>query len=109
MKELKLKDLEFVDGYKVVLEEYRYKDIIIPEGFVFDGASIPKWLRWKFDPFDERWIIAACIHDWLYYKRLKPRKECDRILMEVMIKGGSPKMIAYEFYWAVRFWGESHY
>jgi hypothetical protein len=109
MEELKLKDLEYVDGYKEVIEEYKYKDIIIPEGFMFDGASIPKYLRWRFDPFDPRWIRAACIHDRLYYTHEKPRKICDKILREVMLEDGSPKRTAWEFYYRVRLFGGSHY
>ena len=38
---------------------------VIPAGFETDGASIPRFYRWRFDPFG-KWIRAAVIHDWLY-------------------------------------------
>ena len=109
MEQVKLIDCEKIEGYKELVEEYRYKDIIVPKGFLTDGASIPKYLKWRFDPFDERWKEAAIVHDWLYYRKLKPRKECDEILREIMLLDGAPRRIAFEFYWAVRIGGKSHY
>lgn len=39
--------------------------ILVPEGFIWDGASIPKWLWWLFSPMDEG-AIADVIHDFLW-------------------------------------------
>lgn len=40
--------------------------ITVPEGFIFDGASIPKfgWLILG-PPFEPEFIIPACVHDWI--------------------------------------------
>jgi len=38
--------------------------LMAPEGFVFDGASVPKLLRWYADPLDFS-LEAACFHDLL--------------------------------------------
>lgn len=37
----------------------------IPEGYVFDGCSIPRW-AWSIVgyPFEPDLIEAACVHDW---------------------------------------------
>ena len=43
-----------------------YIGITVPEGFIFDGASIPKfgWLILG-PPFEPEFIIPACVHDWI--------------------------------------------
>lgn len=51
--------------------------IRIPEGYEFDGASIPRW-AWSLIgyPFEPDLILAACVHDWYcersssYYERV---------------------------------------
>jgi len=49
-------------------KQYRYKDgsgdIIIPKGFVFDLASVPRMLWWLIAPF-ELSVVAALVHDYL--------------------------------------------
>lgn len=53
-----------------VIEEYRYtlKDgttVLIPEGFIFDGASIPKLLRGILSPTGLL-FIPGLLHDYAY-------------------------------------------
>jgi hypothetical protein len=64
------------DKYRLV-ENYEYrwysknssKDfrIIVPEGFIYDGASIPR-VVWSISGLRPDGLIraAACIHDWIY-------------------------------------------
>lgn len=42
-----------------------YHFIVIPKGYEFDGASIPRCL-WSLigSPFEPDLMLAACIHDW---------------------------------------------
>lgn len=56
----------------------------VPAGFIFDGASIPRFF-WRIigHPF-ETWVPAACIHDWLYYSGEHPRKLSDEIFREAL-------------------------
>ena len=39
--------------------------VVIPKGYSFDGASIPRWM-WSFigSPFEPTLMKAACVHDW---------------------------------------------
>lgn len=39
--------------------------VVIPPGYVFDGASIPR-VAWSIigAPFEPDFVLAACIHDW---------------------------------------------
>ena len=59
--------------------------LLVKEGFVFDGASIPRWL-WSIigNPFDPNWCAAALIHDALYSAELLDRHACDKELFHAM-------------------------
>lgn len=84
-----------VDGngktIKQLVSPYLWKDpihgdIIVPEGFIFDGASIPEW-AWSLiltNPFDEGVVQAALVHDWLYTTHEVPRAEADAIFYEIL-------------------------
>jgi len=39
--------------------------VTVPDGFVSDLASIPRWLHWALNPYDPCTVKAAIIHDWL--------------------------------------------
>ena len=73
-----------VEDYWVLLP-YTKRWLLIKAGFVFDGASIPRWL-WSVigSPFDPNWIAAALIHDALYAAELLSRKLCDKELLWAM-------------------------
>lgn len=38
--------------------------ITVPTGFKFD-ISVPRWLWLIVSPMDKRFVLAACLHDWL--------------------------------------------
>lgn len=38
--------------------------VIIPVGFEFE-SSVPWWARWFLHPDDPRFLLAACVHDYL--------------------------------------------
>lgn len=81
--------------------------VIVKEGFDFDGASIPRAL-WSLvgSPFSGGVQRAACIHDALYSSQLLPRKEADKIFLEAMKCDGVPLMRRYAYYFAVRAFGD---
>jgi hypothetical protein len=52
---------------------------IVPAGFAFDGATIPRFL-WSlagFSPLDRDTLLSSCIHDWLLTRRSMPRVMAD--------------------------------
>jgi len=59
--------------------------IVVPEGFVSDGASIPR-LAWIFigSPWSGKYAPGAIIHDYIYHTNMFSRKDCDDIFMESM-------------------------
>ena len=58
--------------------------IIIPQGFVTDGGSIPRWIWFLFNPMDPDCFPAYLLHDFLYRTEYFPRAKCDKILFEAL-------------------------
>ena len=65
-------------------------DIIsVPEGFQTDFASVPR-IFWVILPPDGKYTQAAVVHDFIYNKQIRSRKEADRIFLEAMQVLGVP-------------------
>jgi len=64
-------DIELSDGRRLVIKE----------GFVFDGASIPKWLWWLFKPMDDG-ALGDVIHDKLWVDKVKEISHFDGSIFE---------------------------
>ena len=73
-------------------------------GFMTDFASIPR-LFWIFLPRWGKYGNAAVVHDWLYWRQTRSRKESDRIMLEGMGVLRVPKWQKYPIYIAVRTMG----
>ncbi len=63
----------------VIVEDWKYNlngtEYVIPAGFQFDGASIPKFLRTFFSPVGVL-LIGGLVHDYMYkYTACKPSKK----------------------------------
>ena len=100
-------------GYKLVqlktgrewelIEDYHYHrrpntTITVRQGFVYDGASIPR-IFWRLigPPAAGKYAHASLIHDWLYtekslFKKGRPtkisRKEADDLMLAMMKEDG---------------------
>ena len=97
-------------NYKIRGQEY-----IIPKGFEFDGASVPKFLATFLSPVGVL-LIGGLIHDYAYkYACLKPRKdgpllvlnqkEADKIFRDINIEINGFHFLNYLAYWALRIGG----
>ena len=92
------------------------KEYIIPAGFTFDGASIPKFLRTFFSPVGVL-LIGGLVHDYAYkYKTLlevdKKKtmgdltlKRADEIFRDINIEQNGFHFLNYLAYWALRIGG----
>jgi len=63
----------------VIVEDWKYNlngtEYVIPAGFQFDGASIPKFLRTFFSPVGVL-LLGGLVHDYMYkYTACKPSKK----------------------------------
>ena len=86
-------------------------NIVVPKGFCFNGASIPKPVRMIFgQPFDRQNFIPGLVHDYLYdggstYNYPLSRKQADAIFRELLIKEGVCSCKACVMWATVRVFG----
>ena len=85
------------------------KIVVVPRGFVSDGASVPRAMWSIYPPFG-RYLEAAVVHD--YYCVLGHRGEspiCSvmaaKVFDEAMKVCGVGKFRRFKMYWAVRLGG----
>ena len=101
-------------------EDYNYKlndkEFVIPAGFKFDGASIPKFLHPFFSPVGVL-LMGGLVHDYAYkYQTLlmKNKKETlgvisqkrsDEIFRDININVNGFYLMNYLAYWSLRIGG----
>ena len=92
-------------------------EYVIPAGFTFDGASIPKFLRTFFSPVGVL-LIGGLVHDYMYkYAACKPaaakkgsllivdQKKADQIFRDINIEVNGFYFMNYLAYWSLRIGG----
>lgn len=88
---------------------------VIPKGFEFDGASIPKFLHTWLSPVGVL-LMGGLVHDYAYkYATLKRKgkgtyglmtqKEADQIFRDINIEINGFHFLNYLAYWALRIGG----
>lgn len=87
--------------------------LTVDQGFVTDGASIPRFL-WRVcgTPMDVPRIYAAIVHDWLYtagHHGSYTRADADRIYRDYQIALGISRLKAYTEYYALRVFAGGHW
>ena len=104
----------------VITKDWKYKindaEYVIPAGFQFDGASIPKFLRTFFSPVGVL-LIGGLVHDYMYkYAACKPstegaplvlvdQKRADQIFRDINIEVNGFYSMNYLSYWSLRIGG----
>lgn len=96
-----------LDDYQA---DYGNLKIVVPAGFVFDGASVPffGWLP-TYTPFHPDVMAPALIHDWLYLNHQVDRQMADQIFYDLLILNGAGKLKAKLMYRDVRIGGGQHF
>jgi hypothetical protein len=90
---------------------------VIPKGFIFDGASVPKFARSWLSPMGVL-LSGGLVHDWIYkYQSLKlsgkkksatgkkTQKEADQLFRDICIHVNGFKILNYIAYYALRLGG----
>ena len=104
----------------VILKDFKYTmngtNYVIPKGFSFDGASIPKFLRTFFSPVGVL-LMGGLVHDYMYkYAACKPadkkgqlllvdQKRADEIFRDINIEVNGFYFMNYLAYWSLRLGG----
>jgi len=103
---------EIAEDWYFSLNDTEYK---IPAGFIFDGASIPKYFWNWLSPIGVL-LMPGLIHDYLYANEnllkangvvdsKKTQKECDQIFRDVAISINGFYIINWIAYYALRLFG----
>jgi hypothetical protein len=103
-----------------IVKDYHFtihgEDYIIPKGFVFDGASVPKFLASFLSPVGVL-LVGGLVHDYAYkYTVLLKKggkettepmtqKEADIIFRDINIEQNGFQLMNYLAYWALRIGG----
>jgi hypothetical protein len=103
-----------------ITKDWHYKlngvDYVIPAGFTFDGASIPKFLRTFFSPVGVL-LVGGLVHDYMYkYTACKPvnkkealllvnQKRADEIFRDININVNGFYVMNYLAYYSLRLGG----
>ena len=103
-----------------ITKDWKYRlngnEYVVPAGFVFDGASIPKFLRTFFSPVGVL-LIGGLVHDYMYkYAACKPseegaplmlvnQKDSDRIFRDINIEVNGFYTMNHLAYWSLRLGG----
>ena len=110
---LSTRNWELVQDWKYNIDGVEY---VIPKGFQFDGASIPKFLRTFFSPVGVL-LIGGLVHDYMYkYTACKPvnkkdpllvvdQKKADQIFRDICIEVNGFYFMNYLAYWSLRLGG----
>ena len=103
----------------VILKDFKYTmngtNYVIPKGFSFDGASIPKFLRTFFSPVGVL-LMGGLVHDYAYkYACLKrtgkgallivDQKRADEIFRDICIEVNGFYTMNHLAYWSLRLGG----
>ena len=91
-------------------QEFKYKNIVIPQNFKFDLASIPRIFWWIIAPF-ELSVAAPLVHDYLYRRKgvtsfqVYKRSEVDNMFRDIMKFEGISWWRRFVAYRGVRLFG----
>ena len=96
---------ELPNGFFELLEDYHEDGIEIAKGFVWDGASVPWWLRWLIRPTDKT-KEASMVHDLLYAEGNGVlRKEADGVFKIKLLEDSVKPVKAWAMWIGVRAFG----
>jgi len=103
-------------GAYIVTEDYHVKDdelgfdFVIPKGWEYDGASIPRfWWRVIGSPFLAEFQGGCLPHDYLYRMLICERKLADQLMKKRLLLSDVSKARAGLMYRAVRIGGGSRW
>lgn len=98
------------ESFEIFSTIYEEKNFVVPENFLFDGASIPRFLWRVFGhPFHAQYLIASCCHDYLYSTGKVSRLMADVIFYDLLKNAGVSSKRSFLMFIAVRLFGHNHY
>ena len=95
---------EVLGGFRYAVGDlHRATETIeVPDGFCFDGASVPLPFRALVPMAHPNYIQAAALHDWMLESAKYSRRYCDLVFYEALGVLGMPRFWRWIMYVAVR-------
>lgn len=92
--------------FYTLTQDFTYRNFAVPEGYTFDGASIP-WIAWQLigTPFHPEFMRASVLHDWIYHTHQIDRQATDSLYHEVLLEDGVGNRTAMIMYLACAVFG----
>ena len=103
------------NGHYRLLKPYMYSTnagsaIIVPKGYITNGADIPRFFWRLYPPFSPEYMPAVIVHDYLCDEAEQKGNDkqlyllADEVFREILLKLGVSRVRATIFYKAVRFY-----
>jgi hypothetical protein len=86
--------------FEVELDDHTKTSIVVPRGFVTDLASTPPELWSIYPPFG-KYLSAAILHDYLYWRQMCSPRQADQIIYQTMRDAGVDQATQSRFYLAL--------
>ena len=98
------------DGARYELvESFDFYGHQVLQGFIFDGASVPRIL-WRVVPPGRPWLLrASCGHDWMYENALETKQIADSLFHRALLEDGAKTWLAKAMHIAVCLGGNGNY
>lgn len=101
--------VEHIEAHKWKLTApFRLGNTIIPEGFISDGASVPRVFWSVFSPAGKL-FEASLLHDYMYKEKIASKEEADVLFYSNIIAYGTNKFLAKIAYLFVKYGGKGNY
>lgn len=88
---------EWILHLPLIYQTWQGEEIVVPEGFVTDLASIP-WPVRQLVPHNAKERSPAVIHDYLFVIQDRPLSEANHIMMDAMIDTGTARHARWLIY-----------
>ena len=89
--------------HSYVLERaYRYRDVVVPRGFVTNGADIPRVFWSIYPPNRSDYLPAVIVHDYLC--SVGEYDKADRYFREILVALGVSSFDVFVLWGGVRFY-----
>jgi hypothetical protein len=85
-----------------------FPDIVVPAGYITNGASVPTFLHDVISPTGDL-FRASVVHDYLYYSKIVSRREADAIFREIVLDDTGSWLLAYLTWSTVRVSGSAYW
>jgi len=91
-----------------LLEDWQSPFMLIPKGFITDGASVPRFFWWFASPTGDL-FEASIVHDYMYENAIQTKQKADQMFKRVATHYKANKLRVILSYVMVKCFGKGRY